>query len=267
MNWSNEMEYTYWLRPTPNKPLFPELEWEVPERRDQRGKLAIIGGNAHGFAAVAGAYQEASEAEAGIVRAVVPDTIKPLLKGAMHDVLFSPSNPSGGFAKEAENDMKTAASWADMLLLPGDTGRNSETTICFEHVLQSVATPCTITRDAIDLLKSNPSLLLERDKNILVVSFAQLQKLLQSVYFPRGLIFSMHLAQLVEVLHKATLSYPAMLVTYHSEHLIIAHNGRVASLLLENPMMIWRGSVATKIAVRAMQHSKKVFEAAVMSTS
>lgn len=256
------MQHNYWLKHTPTTPLFPELEWETPERRDQRGKLAIIGGTKLGFASIAAAYKEALELGAGYVRAVVPDALKPML-GGFEDVLFSASNKSGAFSQIAETDMKAAASWADILLLPGDNGRNSETAICLEHVLQTITTPCVITRDAIDLLKSNPSILIEREATILVASFAQLQKLLQSVYFPRNIVFSMHLAQLVEVLHKATLSYPAMLVTYHSEQIIVARDGRVATIPYKNPMMIWRGSVATEITVKMMQHPKKPFEATV----
>ncbi len=255
------MDYDYWLRAADKKPLFPELEWEKPERRDQRGKLVIIGGTKLGFAAVANAYQEALDDGAGYVRAVVPDALKAMLYN-LEDVLFTPSNISGAFAREAEDGMKAALGWADTALLIGDAGRNSETAICFEHLLQQMPTPCVITRDAIDLLKLSPGLLLEREKTILVASFAQLQKLLQNVYFPRSLVFSMHLAQLVEVMHKATLSYPAMIVTYHSEQLIIAYDGRVATMPLENPMIIWRGSVATKIAVSIMQHPHKLFEAA-----
>jgi NAD(P)H-hydrate repair Nnr-like enzyme with NAD(P)H-hydrate dehydratase domain len=258
-------EDAYWLRQTLAQPLFPQLEWEAPERRDQRGKLVIIGGTKLGFASVASAYEEARAANAGQVRAVVPDALKPMLSTSMDDVLFTASNPSGAFSKEAEADIKAASTWANMLLLIGDAGRNSETAITFEHLLGSISTPCVITRDAIDLLKSNPSLLIERKKNTLVVSFAQLQKLLQSVYFPRGIVFSMHLNQLVEVLHKATLSYPAMLVTYHHEQLVIAHDGRVATMTFSNPMAIWRGSIATRIAVTLMQHANKPFEAAIFS--
>lgn len=258
------MQHDYWLKQSPNgTPLFPKLDWEAPERRDQRGKLAIIGGTKLGFASVAHTYGESIKIGAGYVRTVVPDVLKPMLAGGMEDVLFAASNPSGAFSKNAENDMKAAAAWADMLLLPGDAGRNSETAICFEHLLQTIPTPSTITRDAIDLLKASPSVVIERENNIVVASFAQLQKLLQSVYFPRGILFSMHLSQLVEVLHKTTLSYPAMLVTYHSEQLLIALDGRVATIPFGNPMTIWRGSVATRIAVRVMQHPKKSFEAAV----
>lgn len=261
------MDYDYWLRPKPGSKPFKELDWEQPERRDQRGHLAIIGGTKLGFAAVASSYQETLEAGAGEVRAVLPDALRPLLGTSLSDALYTHSNKSGGFSTEAEADMRAVADWADLLLLPGDTGRNSETAICFEHLLQSQPLATVITRDAIDLLKANPHLLLERDKTALVLSFAQLQKLLQSVYFPRGIVFTMHLSQLAEVLHKVSLSYPAMLVTYHSEQLVIAHNGSVASFAYEAPMRIWRGSTAASIATALLHHPRNWFGAAVRATA
>lgn len=260
------MDYDYWLRPKPGSKPFPQLDWEKPERRDQRGRLAIIGGTKLGFAAVASSYREALEAGAGEVRAVLPDALKPVLGNLVSDALYTASNKIGAFAADAERDMRAVADWADLLLLPGDAGRNSETAICFEHLLSSTAIPTVLTRDAVDLLKASPQVLLEREQTTLVVSFAQLQKLLQAVYYPRSIVFSMHLSQFVEVLHKLSLSYPAMLVTYHSEQLVIAANGQVASFTYEAPMRIWRGSTAASVAVAVMQHPAKSFEAAVQAT-
>lgn len=256
------MQHDYWIRKTGQKPLFPELEWEKPERRDQRGKLAVIGGTKHGFSTVALAYNEALQAEAGQVRAVVPDALQPILGKALEDVLFTPSNKTGAFSKAAEADILAAADWANLILLIGDNGKNSETAVCLEHLLQNSETPCVITRDSVDLLKASPDLLLEREKTTLVISFAQLQKLLRAVYFPRNIIFSMHLTQFVEVLHKVTLSYPAAIVTFHSEQLLVSHAGKVASMPLANPMQIWRGITATRTAVSMMHHPGKPFEAA-----
>ncbi len=261
------MDYAYWLRPKPGDKPFSELEWEKPERRDQRGRLAIIGGTKLGFAAVATSYSETVAAGAGEIRAVLPDALQPLLGRTISDAIFTSSNKIGAFDAKAENDMRAIYDWADIVLLPGDAGRNSETAICFEHLLTNNDTPVVITRDTIDLLRASPALLLERPQTALVISFAQLQKLLQSVYFPRGIVFSMHLSQLVETLHKVTLSYPALIVTYHSEQLIIAYGGKVASFAYEMPMRIWRGSTASSIAVALMQHPSKWFEAAVQATA
>ena len=51
------MEYDYWRKQNPAKPLFPDIEWAKPEQRAQRGRLGIVGGNKLGFAGVAEAYQ------------------------------------------------------------------------------------------------------------------------------------------------------------------------------------------------------------------
>lgn len=236
----------YWQKQTPAKPLFPDVEWSKPERRDQAGKLAIIGGNKLGFAAVASAYSDALRAGIGQCRVVLPEALKRAIPTSITDTLFVPTNPSGGMAKDGLPQMQATAAWADSLLLIGDTGRNSETAIALEELLQSTAKPTVITRDAVDLLKSNSELMLTRENTLLVVSFAQLQKLFQAVYYPKILAFSMQLTNLVEALHKFTITYPATIAVLHSENFIVAHAGNVTTTPWNNPMAIWRGSVAAK---------------------
>ena len=53
------MDTSYWQKQTVSKPLFPDIDWNKPERRNQAGKLLIVGGNKLGFAAVAESYQTA----------------------------------------------------------------------------------------------------------------------------------------------------------------------------------------------------------------
>lgn len=236
----------YWQKQTPAKPLFPDVEWSKPERRDQAGKLAIIGGNKLGFAAVASAYSDALRTGIGQCRVVLPEALKRAIPTSITDTLFVPTNPSGGMAKDGLPQMQATAAWADSLLLIGDTGRNSETAIALEELLQSTAKPTVITRDAVDLLKSNSELMLTRENTLLVVSFAQLQKLFQAVYYPKILAFSMQLTNLVEALHKFTITYPATIAVLHSENFIVAHAGNVTTTPWSNPMAIWRGSVAAK---------------------
>lgn len=238
----------YWQRQTQAKPLFPDLEWSKPERRDQAGRLAIIGGNKLGFAAVASAYSDALQTGIGQCRVVLPEALKKAIPTNITDTLFVPTNPSGGMAKDGLPQMQATAAWADMLLLIGDTGRNSETAIALEELLQSTSKPTVVTRDAVDLLKSSSELMLTRDDTLLVVSFAQLQKLFQAVYYPKILTFSMQLTNLVEALHKFTITYPATIAVLHSENFIVAHNGNITTTPWQNPMAIWRGSVATKAA-------------------
>lgn len=241
-------QHTYWQRQEPLKPLFPDIEWNKPEQKSRAGKLVIIGGNSGGFASLAESYQLALTTGVGEARILLPDALQKLIPPSITDTVFMPSNPSGGFSKEAYADFLAASRWADAILLIGDMGRNSETAMLCETLLRETTQPLIITRDAVDLLKNAATQMLEREHTTLVVSFAQLQKLFQAVYYPKVLTLSMQLSLLVENLHKFTMTYPCSIVTFHSETLIVAYEGKVVTMPWTDTMALWRGSVATKAA-------------------
>lgn len=240
--------HSYWHRQTADKPLFPDVEWNKPERRDQAGKLGIIGGNKLGFAGVAASYQVALQAGAGEVRVLLPDVLKKTIPAVITDTIFASTNPSGSLAREATIEMQALGTWADGILLIGDAGRNSETALAYEDFISTYEGPLTITRDAIDLVKNNNHLLVDRPNTLLIASFAQIQKLFQSVYYPKILTFNMQLTQLVEALHKFTITYPVHIVVLHKDTLLIAGGGEVVTHAWENPMTIWRGDTAARAA-------------------
>lgn len=242
------MDHTYWQKQTPSKPLYPDIEWSKPEQRPRAGKLGIVGGNKLGFAAVAESYQTALETGVGQVRVVLPDCLKSTVPKTLLDVVFAPCNASGGLAKTALPELHALGGWVDELLLIGDAGRNSETAIVYEQLLAGYNGPLVITRDAIDLVKNGSRQLVERPETTLIASFAQVQKLFQSVYYPKMLTFSMQLQQLVEALHKFTISYPVTLMTLHREQLVIASGGNIVTQSFDQPMKIWRGETATRAA-------------------
>ncbi len=255
------MEHTYWLRQTPGNPLFPDIEWSRPEQKTKAGKLAIIGGNKLGFAAVDEAYDAATKFGAGQVRVIMPEDLKRAIPAVIADTYFVPSNPSGGFSREALPELMAACAWADTCLLIGDSGRNSETAIALETLLDTHHGHLVVTRDAVDLLRPAGEKLVNRDQTTLVISFAQLQKLIQSVYYPKILSFSMQLMQLVETLHKFTITYPVTLVTFHQNQLLIAKEGRVVTQEFDDPMMIWRGTTATRAATYLLWEPSRPLEA------
>lgn len=242
------MDLSYWQKQTDSKPLFPEIEWNKPERLDQAGKLLIAGGNKLGFAAVGESYETAKSTGAGQVRVLLPDCLRSTIPKTLTDVIFAPCNQSGSLSQDALPELLAASQWADSVLLVGDAGRNSETAIVYENFLQQYNGPLTITRDAIDLIKNNPQLLVERPGTVIVASFAQIQKLFQGVYYPKILTFSMQLLQLVEALHKFTITYPCTIVTLHKDTIIVASSGEVVTQEWGNAMAIWRGTVAARAA-------------------
>jgi NAD(P)H-hydrate repair Nnr-like enzyme with NAD(P)H-hydrate dehydratase domain len=259
------LENTYWKKQTSNKPLYPDVEWNKPEQRSQAGRLGIIGGNKLGFAGVGEAYGIATASGVGEVRVLLPDALKKMIPPVMTDVIFGATNPSGSLARDAHAEMQAIAAWATGVILIGDAGRNSETAILYEDFLKDYTGPLTITRDAIDLIKNSASTIVERPDTLLVISFAQLQKLFQSVYYPRILTFSMQLAQLVDALHKFTITYPVTIMVLHNEYIVVAHNGDVTTTEWQNPMAIWRGSVAAKAASYWLWNPKSALVAATAS--
>lgn len=259
------MDYSYWKKQTPDQPLYPDIEWSKPENRYQAGKLGIVGGNKLGFAGVAEAYSVAKQAGVGEIRVILPDVLRKTIPSAITDALFAPTNPSGSLSKDAAPELHNLTAWASTILLIGDAGRSSETAILYEQFLEDYSGQLVITRDAMDLVKNSAQAVVDRPNTLLVVSFAQLQKLFQSVYYPKVLTFSMQLTNLVEALHKFTISYPVSIAVLHKEHFIIASGGEVVTMPWDNPMMIWRGNVAAKAAVYWLWNPSKLLEATATS--
>ncbi len=259
------MQHSYWRTQTSNTPLFPDIEWSKPEQRSARGRLGVMGGNKLGFAGVAESYQVALETGAGECRVLLPDCLRKQIPSAMTDVVFGASNPSGGLAKDALGEALALAHWSGCLLLAGDAGRNSETAILYSDLLRNYSGLVVITRDAIDLVKNDAEALVNRPSTVLILSFAQLQKLFQSVYYPKVLTFSMQLLQLVEAVHKFTISYPITLAVLHRETLVVAHGGEVTTTTWENPMAIWRGHTAARAASYLMWSPTQPLEAVTAS--
>jgi len=255
------MDYSYWKKQSPDTPLFPDIEWNKPEQRGQAGKLAIIGGNKLGFAGVAEAYGIAASSGVGQLRVLLPDVLKKTLPASITEALFAPTNPSGSLSNDATTDMASISAWADGVLLIGDAGRSSETAILYERFIQSYSGLLTITRDAVDLVKNSAQTLIDRPNTLLIVSFAQLQKLFQAVYYPKVLTFSMQLTNLVEALHKFTITYPVSIAVLHRDSFVIAHGGEVVTTPWDNPMAIWRGNTAAKAAAYWLWSPSKPLEA------
>jgi hypothetical protein len=257
------MEREYWLRQEPGKPLFPELEWSRPENRQQAGKLLVVGGNAHGFAAPAEAYAAAEKAGAGTVRVLLPDAVQKIVGRVLEHGEFAPSTPaSGSFSQKALAELLMSGQWADAVLVAGDLGRNSETAILLEKFLAKYSGLVTLTKDAVDYAVAAPHTVLERPGTVLVLSLSQLQRLATSAKSPQPVTFSMDLLHLVEWLHEFSATHALGLVVKHHGQYIVAMEGRVSTTRPNTEQPIWRLQKATKTAVWCMQNPSRMFEAA-----
>lgn len=254
------MKPQYWVTQTKDKPLFPELEWSRPENRSAAGKLLIIGGNAHGFAAPAEAYAAAVKAGIGTARVLLPDAVRKIVGRFLENGEFAPSTPSGSFSQKALDEFLLQASWADAVLFAGDLGRNSETAILLEKFLQKSPLVVALTKDAVDYATSSPQAVLGRQKTLLVLSLSQLQRLGIAAKFTKPISFSMDLFRLSEWLHDFTLDHTPYIVVKHLDHIIVAVEGRVSSTSLDENKQLWRVETAAKASVWWLQNPQKPFE-------
>ena len=257
--------YPYWHKQTTDKPLYPDIVWSKPEQRSRAGRLGIIGGNKLSFISVAESYETTLKHGVGEVRVLLPSALKKSIPTSMTDVIYGASNLSGSLAKDAFTEMQALGAWSTGILMIGDSGRNSETAILYEDFIREYKGPLVITRDAIDLIKNSASTLVERPETLIVASFAQLQKLFQSVYYPKVLTFSMQLTNLIEALHKFTITYPVSIVLFHRDTLLVASGGEVTSTPWADQMKIWRGKVASVNAVYWIWNPGKVLESVTAS--
>jgi hypothetical protein len=257
----------YWQKQDA-KPLFGEIAWNKPEQKAHAGKLAIVGGNKLSFAAVARSFAFAEGFGAGQVKALVPDALKSVLPHSA-GIVFAPSNHSGGLGKEAAHTLSAINDWANVTVLIGDLGKNSETAVLVENFVAHENGRLVITRDSIDLLINNASAMLERDGTVLIATFAQLQKLFRNAYYSKILTFSMTLTNLVETLHKFTITYPVTVATVHDGQSVVAHGGQVTTTPLNrtgySPLTIWSGEAAVKAALYFLWNPNKPLQAVTTS--
>lgn len=243
-----------------NTPLFPDLLWSRPEQKTAAGKLLVVGGNLHAFAAPAEAFSEAEKAGAGSVRVVLPDATKKIVGRIMEHVEYAPSTPSGSFAQQALSELLDISLWADGAMVAGDLGRNSETAILLEKYAAKYTGQLTITKDAVDYIISQPLIVSKRPATTLVMSFAQLQKLAVSLEFDHAFTFDMTLPNLVRALHELTKRFPFYVVVRHLDQTHIAVTGSVVSSKATNATDIWRIKTAAHTSVWWMQNPQKPLE-------
>ncbi len=253
------MENTNWLKQAPDKPLFPDLLWSRPENRRARGKLLIVGGSSHGFAAPAAAFVAANKAGIGTVRVLLPDATQKTIGNSFAEAVFAPSTPSGSFSRQALAGLIENAEWANGVLLAGDFGRNSETAILLESFLDKHQGQVTIAQDSLDYFLGAKSPALSRENTLSVINLGKLQKLAKNNRPSTPVLHNMNLQDLVTVLadwSNGSLSF----ITKHAEQLLVASGGKV-STTPEKDESNWQIDLAAYASVWWLQQPVQAFGA------
>lgn len=253
-------DFSYWQKQSARHPLFPDLTWNIPEQKS--GRVTVIGGNSQNFSTVIRTAEYLGTAfPLSSVHTILPDVIRPKLP-PLSNFKFTPSTDSGSFARSGA--LRAYFDVADANLIIGDLSKNSATAIAITDLLShetpnnsSSPTPSTpfkptvLTRDTVDLIANDGPIWLIRPAIFIVASMLQLQKLFRAVYYPRMILLSQPLLPVIETLHKFTLTYPTTLLTFHQDHIIVAHQGNITTTPITDteysPISLWSGQLASKV--------------------
>ena len=246
------LDFEYWQKQG-KTPLFPEVDSWPPEQKRFAGKLLLVGGNKGSFFAVANAMQMAVKRGAGEVRVVMPRSLKGKVP-SMPEIIFAEAEASGAFGKLALSEILLQAAWADAVVVVGELGRNAETSVMMAEFLKICDKPIYLMRDAVDAAAADVmNWSLNETPVTLLATVPQLQKLLRTMYYPKMITLSMPTNQLVETLHKFTLSFEMTIMTYHNEQIIMAQNGEIVTMSLRDtkytPISLWEGETLINAAI------------------
>lgn len=248
------------MRQGRDKPLFEDLLWSRPENKRYSGKLLIVGGNLHGFAAPGSAFGAALKAGVGTARVLLPDKLQKTVGKLIPEAEFAPSTLSGSFSKSALAQLLEAADWADGVLLVGDFGRNSETAILLDSFMNKFEGQVTVAQDGLDYFWGPKSPLIERANTLLVINLGKLQKLAKNNRPATPVLHNMMLADLVETLHDWITGNPGRIITKHADNFIVASGGQVSTTPSPEESN-WQIELAAYAIVWWLQQPKKSFEA------
>jgi len=261
MSWRQVMEIpTYWHRQTASEPFFKDVVWSKPETKAHSGKLLVVGGNKHSLTAPGIAYAAATRAGAGTVRVLLPDSVRKTIGKSFDEGEFAPSNPSGSFSKNALGQILDCADWADATLLAGDFGRNSETAVLLEQVVEKYSGNLAISQDSLDYFVGDIGKLTDKDNIVIVASLSQLQKMTRAGMSSVIVQHSMSLQALAGLLNSWSRETKIKILVYHSGNLIYADGGQISTTPAAE-LQNWEVPLAACVAVWWMQQPKQRFEA------
>ncbi len=192
---------------------------------------------------------------------LLPDALKKVVGSIIENGEYAPSTPSGSFSQQALAEITDLSAWADAVLLAGDFGRNSETAILLEKFLGKSSQQIIVTKDSVDYFSNLAAQLFNRTSTTVVLTMAQLQRLVKNIGYPKVVTFGMDLLSLVSLLQEFTTQYGANIVVKHLDNIFVSTSGKVTTTKLPDKMPIWRVKTAATCAVWWLQNPDQTLEA------
>lgn len=131
------------------------------DHKGSYGHVAVVGGTPGYTGAVALAGNAALRSGAGLVTAVVPASLYPVLAAKLTEVMTlpAPESAGGGFARSAYPALRELWGRATVLAIGPGLGQDPETAVFLEEILSQADLPAVIDADALNLIARAPELL------------------------------------------------------------------------------------------------------------
>lgn len=238
------------------KPSFPNMLWSKPENRTYAGRILILGGSSTHFNNTSLVYSILSKEVINSAQICLPDSLKKRIGPILKEAYYLPSNPSGGLAKDALDEIISLTKSYDHTLICGDLGSNSETEILIEQLLEKTDNWITLSGDSINLLYTSAAKILSRGRINLVIDFRQLQKLFTLIKSDQAITSTMPINKFNEVIGTILEKYNISLVTTYEDKTIFGYGPNVG--ISKNSFDV--NNLAVKTSVWIMQNPDKIFE-------
>lgn len=216
-----------WTRQEKGKPLYPDMLWSKPENKRYAGKLLIIGGQAGSFKNISAAYSYAVKAGAGHVRLLMPESLRKLTQ-SIEGAEYAPSNQSGSFARTALGAFFELSEWSDHILLAGDLGKSSETTVIVDGFLLRTNKSVTISENALQSVGIDMPQLINK-KFTLVGGKVFIQNIVKTIGHIKAVTSETTIGQMSEILEDVSSKYRAALVVGDGQNIWTSEGGDVVS--------------------------------------
>ena len=246
------------LTQTPDKPAFPDVVWARPETAHGAGKLLIVGGGGGDLGHVSLLYSQAEQAGAGTIRLLLPESLRKLTKDLPY-IEYGPSTPSGSFGQKAFAELQDIAQWSDGVLLAGDLGKNSETSLLLGKFIDLYSGLIVFDQRSYESFAKGWGKLLNRPApTVLCISFDQLRSLAIELGSTIAVTSEMPLKQYEAVLEFVSTQTNAIILTPHHGVTWVAQSDNLCQSKTGEPS-------SAKTAVWAIQQPHKLYESVVSS--
>lgn len=251
----------YWqIQDINQKALYPDVIWDQPENRLSSGSVLLIGGNSQSFNLVSTAYQESKNNIFSSTGLILPISLEKILKNYnLSNCWYVKSNLSGGFATESLALIIDVSHNYDCLMLIGNFGHSSETTILIEKLVSNINKQFIVHQDSFESLMNSTIDTVIKPNLLFVLDFNQLQKLLIKLKSLKPLTSKLNLMQAIEILHDISLKYNLKIITNLHSNIIVAVSGKI-SITKINPEINWSIKTAIQATSWLINQPQKPYE-------